>query len=262
MMEQRARSNGKRGTALRATLERALHSYMVAAGAAGVGLLALASPADAEVVYTRVQVELEPNQYYYLDLNNDGFRDFLLSNIQFAGIYTFQQVNALWSTGRQVNGEEARHYFPLALMRGAKIGNSQPFSMCGCSSFGLIMAGVNPGQTGYWGNVDDRYLGLKLMLKGESHFGWARMTVRVEGTKIQAYLDGYAYETNAGRPILAGQTSGTGDDPVFDQDAPEARASSPNGQRLVPREPLRTSLGLLAIGDRGIPLWRPKAVEP
>jgi hypothetical protein len=160
MTKQKARSKAKRGAVLRAALEQALHSYAMAAGAAGVSLLALAPPAEAEVVYTPVHVDLEANQYYYLDLNNDGVRDFFLDNIQFDRLYTWQSVNVLRSTGRQeVNAVEARHYFPVALQRGAKIGPSQPFSTCPCSSFGLIMAGVKAGQTGYWGNVDDRYLG-------------------------------------------------------------------------------------------------------
>ena len=267
MLEQKVRSSGKprsrgqAGTALRATLERSLHSYVIAAGAAGVGLLSAASAADAKVVYTAVQIELLPNEYYHLDLNNDGRSDFLLDNVLFTRLYTWQSVHPGWSTGITVNGVAARHSFPLALQRGAKIGPGQPFSTCHCSSFGLIMAGVKPGQTGYWGNVQDRYLGLELFLQGKPHFGWARMTVQVEGTHIRAYLSGYAYETTASQPILAGQTSGTVDDPMFAQGATEARAITPHWEQLAPQRPQEASLGLLALGAPAVPLWR-ATVDP
>lgn len=260
-MKQKARSKVKRGAALRTTLEQALHSYAVAAGAAGVGLLALAPPAQAEVAYTPVHIELLPSEYYHLDLNNDGRSDFLLGNNSIFGIYTFLTVHPGWSTGITVNGVLAWHSFPLALKGGAEIGPGHPFSTCHCSSFGLLMAGVKPGQTGYWRNVDDRYLGLELWLEGKPHFGWARMTVHVEGTVIRAYLSGYAYETTVGHPILAGQTSGTIDDPVFAQEAPEARAIAPHWEQLVPQQPREASLGLLALGAPSISLWRRKAQE-
>ena len=56
-------------------LEKALLSYVAAATAAGVGALAGARPAAAEVVYTPAQVEPTPGTYY-LDINHDGIDDF------------------------------------------------------------------------------------------------------------------------------------------------------------------------------------------
>ena len=49
--------------------------YALAAGAAGVGIMALAEPAEAEIVYTPTHVNIAPNRIVGLDLNHDGSVD-------------------------------------------------------------------------------------------------------------------------------------------------------------------------------------------
>ena len=68
---------------------------------------------------------------------------------------------------------------------------------------------------GQWANagkgVRDRYLGLKFQINGETHFGWARLNVSVQShgpANVTATLTGYAYETVANKPIIAGKTKG------------------------------------------------------
>jgi hypothetical protein len=53
-------------------------------------------------------------------------------------------------------------------------------------------------------------------LPRETHYGWARLTVTRQAYHFQALLAGYAYETIANTPILAGQTSA---DPAAAPDA-------------------------------------------
>src|SRR5579859_1702107 len=68
-----------------AELSEALHQqlnlYAIAAGAAGVGMLALAQAAEAKIVYTPAHKVISPNTNFYLDLLNNDSHDFLLSNI-------------------------------------------------------------------------------------------------------------------------------------------------------------------------------------
>ncbi len=63
-----------------ASLSRSLHHrlnlYALAATAAGVGALALAQPAQAEIVYTPAHKKLHLNHNFFLDLNHDGVNDF------------------------------------------------------------------------------------------------------------------------------------------------------------------------------------------
>ena len=57
-----------------------LNSYALAAGAAGVGFLALAPPTEAKIVYTPANVKIVQNGgLISFDLNHDGIPDFGLS---------------------------------------------------------------------------------------------------------------------------------------------------------------------------------------
>jgi hypothetical protein len=62
------------------SLHRRLNAYALAASAAGVGLLALAQPAGAKIVYTHVHHVIEPGHTYYLDFLGRGVTDFTLVN--------------------------------------------------------------------------------------------------------------------------------------------------------------------------------------
>jgi hypothetical protein len=54
---------------------RQLNSYALAASAAGVGMLALAQPAEAKIVYTPAHIAVPINTFLPLDLNHDGVND-------------------------------------------------------------------------------------------------------------------------------------------------------------------------------------------
>ena len=104
-----------------------------------------------------------------------------------------------------------------------------------------IMATIgSTGSGGLWANKTNRYMGLKFMINGSHHFGWARLTV-VHGT---ATITGYAYETIPNKPIIAGKTSGFA--------VSNARAAD---QVLAPFHQ-RASLGVLALGTNGLNIWR------
>jgi hypothetical protein len=82
--------------------------------------------------------------------------------------------------------------------------------------------------------TQNRYLGMKFMINGEAHYGWARFSVTVN-VFLEATLTGYAYETIPNKPIITGKT---------------------NGPDVVAAEP--ASLGRLAQGASGISAWRQK----
>jgi hypothetical protein len=60
----------------------------------------------------------------------------------------------------------------------------------------------------YWGlwapNEKNRYLGVKFLIDGQVHYGWARMNAELYFPYINALLTGYAYETTPNLPIRAG----------------------------------------------------------
>jgi hypothetical protein len=64
---------------------------------------------------------------------------------------------------------------------------------------------------GPWLHVKQAYLGLKFVIKGKTHFGWARVKLSVPkfSGPMTATLTGYAYETIPGKAIIAGATTRT-----------------------------------------------------
>ena len=82
------------------------------------------------------------------------------------------------------------------------------------------MAGVGFGGTsgktiwsGRWANggkgLKNGYLGLKFVLNGKVHYGWARVSLTVKNNRFNtATLTGYAFETIPNKSIIIGKTQG------------------------------------------------------
>jgi hypothetical protein len=67
---------------------------------------------------------------------------------------------------------------------------------------------------GPFDNVQNRFVGVKLLVNGETHFGWIGFR-RVDARKtVQVTLAGWAYETDPNTPIVAGDM-GNGNEPTF-----------------------------------------------
>jgi len=200
-------------------IEKRLCAYALAAGAGGVGLLALALPAEAEIVYTPVHRTLQPNHHLSIDLNNDGIADITLNNE--IGLNTSSRSDELFASGGvQQNAVITSHTnFALALPAGAPIGSSGAFSIVGFMAFGFRAYGGTTIIGLPWANVTRRYLGVRFQINGETHYGWARLSVKVANARVVAGLTGYAYETIANQPLKAGQTTGTADDAAAASDA-------------------------------------------
>ncbi len=239
----------ERYTALREHLDRRLISY--AAATAGATILGVAVPSGAQIVYTPAHVVIEQGGTYSLDLNNDGTKDFALHNSLRANCSTFwSSLLALPAAGNAVQGLTLRDRNDAsALNAGAPIGSNEKF----VKQYPLLGAAINsPGggqYSGRWLHVVNRYLGLQFQINGETHFGWARMTVRIRlNHPLQALLTGYAYETQPNTPILAGQETGQSD----------SMPAEPGikGQPEASIAPQPATLGLLALGAEGLPLWR------
>ena len=218
------------------SIHKRLNMYALAAGAAGVGALALAQPAEARIVYTRTHHVIGTKQSYKLDLNHDGVTDFSLENTSSCGDWCGANLVARAVAG---NAAEGNNYLAYALTPGANIGPKQPFS-------GLVMAHYTNGfgsYSGQWRNVTNRYLGLRFQIKGKTHYGWARLNVSVHKLSIVATLTGYAYETIPNKSIIAGRTKGPDD-----MEQPDAALTTPT--------PEPATLGALAMGARGLSIWR------
>jgi hypothetical protein len=110
-------------------LHRDLSTYAFAAGAAGMSMLALVQPANAEVVYTPVHQVIDRHEGFAIDLNHDGIVDFRIHNlfrVVTEGGFPYIQNFALLVS--PADGVQMANGFQLAaaLSSGAKIGPIQP----------------------------------------------------------------------------------------------------------------------------------------
>jgi hypothetical protein len=227
-----------------------LNSYALAAGAAGVGMLALAQPCQAKIVYTTAHITVPTNTLLPLDLNHDGVND-LSFTIGAAADSSFLFAYNLRTNG--VVGEAQNYRFASALKPGAHIGAERKF-LTGPKPdllWGDYASTGRGGTLGKWKNAHDRYLGVKFSIKGKIHYGWVR--VRVSRPSIVAGLiTGYAYETIPNKPIIAGETKDT---------AIQSAQVSASGVSLATptaSAPQPASLGMLALGAQSLSVWRRK----
>jgi hypothetical protein len=221
------RSSGPRKTAnLSESVHQQLNMYALAASAAGVGILALAQPSQAKIVYTPAHKVIpmcagNPQLCFRLDLNHDHIVDFTIPWSWFSGdgknAYflirpaKYKSKNEIWGEQLYTSGQRAFGFGASALPSGVSIGpNSFKFQpkqylwmwgrndACGKSSAGCTF--------GQWKHVKNEYLGLKFYIKGKVHYGWARLNTNYQGRPYIATLTGYAYETIPNKPIITGQT--------------------------------------------------------
>jgi len=257
------KSTPKRGRSLNRLLDRRLLSYATAAAASGVSVLGLAPPAEAQVVYTPAHVLIGSHTVYGLDLANTGTTDFILHGSVTANCSTVFSA-LLAKPAASGDGVEGVVYLgsPVAkaLNPGEPIGSSQRFINNQRARGGVLMgeAIYSPGggqYRGKWIHVSNRYLGLKFQINGETHFGWARMSVSLSlHHPLQSILTGYAYEIQPNAPIIAGQEEGEASEaPVEPWDKGDP---GPDASLAAPKLTQPASLGILALGAAGLPLWR------
>lgn len=247
--EPRKRTTGTKAVArLNAKLDKTLLAYAAAAAAASVEILALPTSAEAKIIYTHAHQRLPINRIFPLDLNHDGQRDFTFNDTHGTtsaggwGILTFfpnRSANQIW-------GHESSHGFrgwASALTAGVKVGPSKRFYpgqkiiAATSSSNGGMRKNTLRSCYGSWKDVTNRYLGLKFIIKGKTHYGWARLNVSCGNLVVSGTLTGYAYETIPNKSIITGKTKG-----------PDAIT-------------LPATLGQLARGASAIQAWRTAGAE-
>lgn len=236
--------------ALSKTMDRNLRVYSTAALAAGVSVLALAQAAHGEVVVTKKTIPIPYNTFPIvgIDFNHDGINDFS-ANLNFSA-YPLSDWDLFVFPVQSSGGVVTSHNgYASALVRGAKIGPADHFVTGQEHRIEHVHTIDNTyshhyGRTlrGNWGgNPQNRYLGVKFMIQGKTHYGWIRLTVITEPRNLTATITGYAYETVPNKAI----TAGTGASP-----ASEIKANNQT------QRPDAVSLGMLALGTDGLAIWR------
>jgi hypothetical protein len=250
---------------LSAGLERNLSAYAVAAGSAGVALLACVQPADAKIISAKTNLLVPYQGSVQFDINNDGQMDFALSQVFKGGCTSTatsarqkhgahpplgcgffydallaapqQPANGVWVT--ESLGTECAN----DVRRGVLIGPTRPFA-AGVHPMSILQGTSEGSSFCPWAFQHSPYLGVKFAdLQGNIHYGWVRVSVRKD---YQPKIEEYAYETIPNKPIPAGIANGGDGD---------ASVVAPSGD-LAPKTPEPASLGCLAQGASGLAAWR------
>lgn len=266
-MKMKASDQGKKPT-ISGAADHRMRMYSLAAAAASVSALALAQPAEAEIIITNKTIPIHAGTPVMLDLDGNGVSDFKFSlNTYTYKIFDYNKlyVNAL--AGGKVIGKVGKEVpYASALLRGAKIGPSGPFDpsadivtiedsvLCtqNCGKHG----GYSFDQSlyGKWaGGQPNRFIGVKFLIKGATHYGWVRLTVTVKskGTgsgpkgSFSGTITEYGYESVANKTCSAGL-------PGANEEAKENENSQNESVKSG------ASLGMLALGSEGLAQWRPE----
>ena len=241
-------------------LDKTLVAYANAATAASVGILALTCPSEAKIIYTHTHQQLPLNKTFSLDLNHDGILDFAFSNTKgttsfgggwgFLTIFPAKSANRIWG---EKTGDNGFFRYGSALAAGVQVGPNAQFTPGNkLMAHSSLNQGVHRQPSslycaGPWKDTTNRYLGLKFMITGKAHYGWARLSVSCSNQTVTATLTGYAYETTPNKPIVTGQTRG----PEIARRTGQADAAA-----LSASAPSPAALGLLALGSAGLSVGR------
>lgn len=194
---------------MKKNLQKRLGKYTAAAAA-----LVSASGATAQIVYTDITDLAHPGNEIGvgLDLNNDGNFDFAIFSADTISatttVRTRYTVVAPYGTAAASNaiaGEAPSGFdYALALNSGDMIDNTLNW-IAATNTMAYNVDSSNPYNEN-WNGVTDKYLGLKFVVGGNTHYGWARMDVQAVADVWT--LKDYAYNATANTGLLAGQTAG------------------------------------------------------
>jgi hypothetical protein len=233
-------------------LEKNLLAY---AAAASAGLLSSALPSEAQIIYTPSNIVITTVKtnhgptYTTLDLNNDGKADFgfVMSATAKYSSYGYStrakfllKVVPAQPGNNAVQGKLAAT--ASAMPAGAMIGPKQKFGNGDLYMQHNTFNGTAFKTSGSWRTVEFAYVGLKFVIGGQVHYGWARVKLPTLGNITYPSIYGYAYESTPNKGIAAGRMSASASD--------STTAAAP------------ASLGALASGVLSRGTWREKNNAP
>jgi hypothetical protein len=176
--------------------------------------LAFVRPGAARIVYTPANQTLNGSGMLTIDFNRDGILD--------ASIQQSSRVNGFncWldlvqaypgTSGAVVATDQGGFFWASALSAGSVIGPRSPLEFGEALMLHVTSGtGCTQGTAGFWDDQAVHYLGIAFIARGALHYGWVQLRVSYSNFLhrhvLTTALTGYAYETIAGRRILAGST--------------------------------------------------------
>jgi hypothetical protein len=263
----------KRVALISDALHRRLNSYAVAAGAAGVAMLACSPAAEAALVCRNLSIAFISNNTFPLTVQDQAFAPFQVaqtgSNYFSSSYGRFFSWNRAFLTPNSGGANVLLGSGGLAanLAAGASIGPAAQFGKPG--SYGMLFTygkGFRFVAKGgsllkHRGNFDlqkSNYVGFEFSQAGAVHYGWVRLAVSFKSSYKQhkntiLHILGYGYESSPNTAIAAGSCTVTSAERPF--------ASSDDNTHADVGKPGAVggpgaALGMLALGRDGLSMWR------
>jgi len=262
----RTSSRVKNPTSLSDALHQRLNSYALAAGAAGVAVLACSSSAEAAPVCRSLSIEFLSNNTYALRPESQTFPPFQIA--QTGSFYNTSNSSQSFSWNRAFftpnsaganvllgpGGLAANLASGVSIGPGGQFGKAASYGML--FTYGKGFLGTKGGGTllKHRGNFDlqlTNYIGFQFSQSGKNYYGWARLHVTFRKTTGKhkstiLHILGYGYETTPNTAIAAGSCS-----------APSSAGGTQSGSVPDATTPNSSaSLGMLALGNHGLSQWR------
>jgi hypothetical protein len=160
--------------------------------------------ANAQIVYTDVNPDSTVRSFprgsvnYNLDLNNDGLYDFKItsSNIPIGcrlGTILFNLYVNITRLDSNVVATDSYGNYALKMGLNQDINSNLKWSQLTLNLESKI--GCSRRLDGYWTNISDGYLGLKLTIGNKTYYGWARVSVSVGSLSCSFTIKDYAYNS-------------------------------------------------------------------
>jgi hypothetical protein len=169
-------------------------------------------PAFASINYTPVNRIIPNNGASGIDFNHDGVKDFWIGSFFgdfYCGTRGGKGGSVNLSPVESTSGVTLTGVFAAALPAGVPVGPAQTFAERKTELMFFWTCGSGH-DAGNWFNVSNHYLGFEFQIAGQTHFGWAELSVIASrfgsNVGLTTVVAGYAYETVAGKTIITGQT--------------------------------------------------------
>jgi hypothetical protein len=253
------------------SLNQRLNTYALAAGAAGVALLACSVPSEATPVCKNISFMFSIGETNTYALNPADLRIAPFNIVQtYAALssHTSTRFNRGLFTPNLPGADvvQASNSLPADLASGAIIGPGGRFGKG--QSYGVLFTYGFRGGSNHLGNLkfdQTNYFGYKFLISGKNHYGWVRIDAgTVNYGYVQSEVVSSGYETTPDTAILAGSCSAASPS-ASAVPAPQNGAGSSSSHQAAGRAsaaspmsdtPRPASLGMLALGARGMQLWR------
>jgi hypothetical protein len=191
---------------MKKNLQKRISKYTAVAGA-----VVSAAGAQAQVVYTDVNPDYSHDApqnngfaVYPLDLNNDQTIDFVVASKD--SLYADSTMlrftlAAPYGAGNAVAGETPSNYdYALALDMNSMVDSTLNW-IAATNTMAYNVDSSNPYNEN-WNGVTDKYLGLKFVVGGNTHYGWARLDSYAIGDSV--VVKDYAFEATPNVGIMTG----------------------------------------------------------